>query len=95
MRLTRLGRLVLLLALVAVAFALLTLFGGQSAATGESGVPVETRVVEVAEGDSLWEIASTVAEPGEVQEMIYQIKELNALSGVGLVEGQTIAVPVG
>lgn len=93
-RLTRRGRLVLLLALVAVAFTMLAVFGAQSAATGESGAPVETRTVEVGEGDSLWQIAATVADSGEVQEMIHQIEELNALSGVGLVEGEEIAVPV-
>ena len=73
----------------------MTIFMGESAATGESGAPVETRTLEVGEGDNLWQIASTVAEPGEVREMIHQIEELNALSGVGLVEGQEIAVPVG
>ena len=40
-------------------------------------------------------IASTVAEPGEVREVIHQIEELNALSGAGVSEGQEIAVPVG
>ncbi len=94
-RLTRRGRLVLLVAFVALAFVALAVFGVQSAATGEAGAPVETRAVLIEEGDTLWGIASTVAEPGEVREMIYQIEELNALSGAGVVEGQEIAVPVG
>lgn len=93
-RLTRRGRLVILLTLVGLAFAMLTMLGGQSAATGEAGVPVETRTVVISEGDNLWQIAATVAAPGEVREMIHQIEELNALTGVGLVEGQEIAVPV-
>lgn len=95
LRLTRRGRLVLLVAFMALAFALLTVLGGESAATREGGVPVQTRTVEVAQGDTLWEIAATVAEPGEVRAVIYQIEELNALAGAGLVEGQQIAVPVG
>ncbi|HET9500491.1 MAG TPA: LysM peptidoglycan-binding domain-containing protein [Marmoricola sp.] len=95
LRLTRRGRLVFLVALVVLVFAALTVFGGQSAATDEAGAPVQTRTVEVAEGDTLWEIASTVAEPGEVREMIHQIQELNALSSAGVVVGQEIAVPVG
>ena len=94
-RLTRRGRLVLLVAFVALAFVALTVFVGESAATGKANAPMQTRTVEVGEGDNLWQIASTVAEPGEVREMIHQIEELNALSGVGLVEGQEIAVPVG
>jgi len=43
----------------------------------------------------LWAIASAVAEPGQVREMIHQIKELNALPSAALAEGQEIAVPVG
>jgi LysM repeat protein len=93
-RLTRRGRLVFLVALVALVFAALTVFGGQSAATGEAGAPVQTRTVEVGEGDTLWGIASEVAEPGEVREMIHRIQELNALSSASLDAGQEIAVPV-
>lgn len=94
-RLTRRGRLVLLTALVVVVFAALAVVGGQSAATGESGDPVETRTVEVGAGDTLWAIASSVSEPGQVREVVHQIEELNALSGAHLVVGQEIAVPVG
>lgn len=93
-RLTRRGRVVVLLAFVGLAFAAFTVFGGHSAATGEAGEPVPTRTVVVAEGDTLWAIASTVAEPGEVREMIHQIQELNALPSAGLSEGQKLAVPV-
>jgi LysM repeat protein len=95
LHLTRRGRLVFLAAFIAMVFAALTVFGGQSAATGEAGAPVQTRTVEVAQGDTLWAIASTVAEPGEVREMIHQIQELNALTSASLVVGQEIAVPVG
>jgi LysM repeat protein len=93
-RLTRRGRLVLLIGFVAVVFALLSVFGGQSAATSEVGEPVPTRTVQVSQGDTLWNIAATVAEPGQVRAMIHQIQELNALSGAGLEVGQQIAVPL-
>jgi LysM repeat protein len=83
---------VLLLALVLAA---LTVFGSRSAATDEAGAPVPTRSVEVAPGDTLWGIASDVAAPGEVPEMVHQIKELNAISGSGVRVGQEIAVPAG
>lgn len=94
MRLTRRGRLVFLMVFVALVFGMVTIFGGQSAATDDAGSPVETRTIQVAEGDTLWDIASTVAAPGQVREMIHQIEELNALSGAGLVEGQELAIPV-
>ncbi|HEU4513729.1 MAG TPA: LysM peptidoglycan-binding domain-containing protein [Nocardioidaceae bacterium] len=93
-RLTRRGRLTLLLVFVGLAFALFTVFGGQSAATGEAGEPVETTTVVVGEGDTLWGIASEVAEPGEVREMIHYIQELNALPSASLMRGQELAVPV-
>lgn len=94
-RLTRRGRLLILAGFLVVVFGALTVFGGHSAATGEVGAPVQTRIVEIAEGDTMWGIATTVAAPGEVREMIHQIQELNALNGAGLIEGQEIAVPVG
>jgi hypothetical protein len=86
---------VLLTLLVGLAFAVLSLIGDQSAATGEAGTPVATRTVVVEDGDTLWGIASTVAEPGEVREMIHQIRELNALPSASLMRGQRIAVPLG
>lgn len=94
-RLTRRGRVVLLGLFVGVVLAVLTVFGSQSAATGEPGVPVPTRTVEVAEGQTLWGIAAEVAEPGKVREMVHQIQELNAMSGSGVAVGQAIAVPLG
>lgn len=94
LRLTRRGRLVFLLVCCALLLATLTVLGGESAATGDAGSPVKSRTVEAGEGDTLWAIASSVAEPGEVRAMIHKIQELNALSGAGLVEGQEIAVPV-
>ncbi|MFZ5847620.1 MAG: LysM peptidoglycan-binding domain-containing protein [Actinomycetota bacterium] len=94
-RLTRRGRLVLLTLFVGLAFVALTVFGGHSAATGEAGAPVETRTVVVGEGDTLWGIASEIAEPGEVREMIHHIQELNALPSASLQRGQELAVPLG
>jgi hypothetical protein len=93
-RLTRRGRITLLVLLVSAAFVALSVIGGHSAATGEAGVPVETRTVVVGDGDTLWGLASVVAEPGEVREMIHHIQKLNALPGAGLQRGQELAVPV-
>jgi hypothetical protein len=94
-RLTRRGRVLAVLLLLGILLAVLTMFGSHSAATSDAGVPVQTRTIEVGEGDTLWGIASEVAKPGEVREMVHQIEELNALSGSGLSVGQEIAVPVG
>lgn len=94
-RLTRRGRVVAVVVLVGLLLAVLTVFGQHSAATGEAGTPVQTRTVEVGAGDTVWVIASEVAEPGQVREMVHQIEELNAMTGPGVAVGQQIAVPVG
>jgi LysM repeat protein len=95
LRLTRRGRVVLTLLFLGALLAVLTVFGARSAATGEAGAPVPTRTVVVSEGDTLWEIASEVAAPGEVRAMVHQIEELNALAGPELMVGQRVAVPLG
>jgi len=93
LRLTRRGRVVLLvLFLTAVMGAVLAL-GGYSAATDTRGPVQQTRTVVVGEGDTLWDIAARVAAPGEVREAVHELQELNALSGPELIEGQRIAVP--
>jgi hypothetical protein len=89
---------VLTLAFLAGVLALLVVVGAGSAATNGSRDAVDavpTRVVEVAEGDTLWGIASDMAAPGETREVIHRIKELNGLSGSALVEGQRLVVPQG
>ncbi len=94
-RLTRRGQVVLTVVFVALLMTVLTVFGSHSAATGESGTPVRTHAVVVGRGDTLWGIASKVAAPGKVGEMVIRIRELNALSTSGLAVGQRIAVPIG
>jgi LysM domain len=94
-RLTRRGRLAVVLLLMGLILVLLAVFGPHSAATGEVGTPVQTRTVEVGPGDTLWTIASDVAGPGQVRDMVHRIEELNALNGPAVAVGQEIAVPVG
>ena len=92
-RLTRRGRLVLTVLFLGLVLAAFTVFGTTSAATDEPGAPVQTRTVVVEEGDTLWGIAATVAEPGETRAMVHHLQELNALPGAGVYVGQRIAVP--
>ena len=93
LRLTRRGRLTLLAVFLDLALAVMSLLGGHSAATDEAGAPVATRTVVVGEGDTLWGIASEVAEPGGVREMVHYLQELNALPSPSLALGQKISVP--
>ena len=65
-----------------------------SVATGEPGTAEPTQVVLVGSGDTLWGIASDLAEDGEVRAMIDRISRLNALDSGMLVAGQELVVPV-
>lgn len=94
-RLTRRGRLVVLVACLLAALAVSVLVGAHSTATREGGTPAPTSTVVVGSGDTLWEIAAEVAEPGEVRAMVHRIAKLNALSGSSLQVGQELAVPLG
>ena len=96
LRLTRRGRIVVVLVFLTLLLASLLALGGYSAASDASDVRGEaqpTRTVVVGEGDTLWDIAAEVAAPGEVRTMVHELQELNALAGPELVEGQRIAVP--
>jgi len=93
-RLTRRGRLVVTLFLLLILTVASVFLAARSAATGEPGADTATRTVVVARGDTLWDIASGVADPGETREMVHRIETLNALPGPELVEGQELAVPL-
>ena len=94
-RLTRRGRVVLVLAFVAIALAVMTAFGGWATATLSGGTPEPVRVVEVAPGQTLYGIAAELAQPGEIRAMVHRIQELNSLPGGQISEGQKLAVPRG
>ena len=94
-RLTRRGRMVLVLAFLAIAVALMIPMSGWATATLTGGTPEPVRIVEVAPGDTLYGIAADLAEPGEIRAMVHRIQELNSLPGGQIAEGQKLAVPRG
>jgi hypothetical protein len=93
LRLTRRGRLVVVLVFLTVLMGAVLALSGYSAASDARGAAEPTRTVVVEEGDTLWGIAAEVAAPGDVREVVHELQELNALPGPELVEGQRIAVP--
>ncbi len=94
-RLTRRGRLVAVLAFLALALAVMTAMSGWATASLDGGTPEPVRVVQVKTGDTLYGIAGEVAAPGEVRQMVHRIQELNSLPGAQISVGQKLAVPRG
>jgi hypothetical protein len=92
-RLTRRGRLLVTMVLTALVLVAFLAAGGASVATRDAGEPTPIRTIEVERGQTLWAIASEIAEPGQVREMVYTIERLNSLPDATLTEGQMIAVP--
>ncbi len=93
MRLTRLGRLVLTIALVAVALAVLMLVGSPAESTGATHHPPAVTVV-VEPGQTLWDIAQEVAPDEDPRVVIADILDLNALTDAGSIRaGQPLYVP--
>jgi hypothetical protein len=93
-RLTRRGRLVVFLLALAFVLTAAIFLGTRSTATNESGTEIPTKLVMVGPGETLWSIASELAEDGEVRDMVDQIERLNALDDSMLYAGQELHVPV-
>ncbi|MFT4264432.1 MAG: LysM peptidoglycan-binding domain-containing protein [Nocardioides sp.] len=89
-RLTRRGRVVVfgagLLATLALAL-------GVTANSTATERPASLATITVGSGETLWDIASSVAVDGHTGDMVEQIKELNHLDSGALEAGQTLRVP--
>src|SRR5688572_22103562 len=97
-RLTRRGRVVVVLAGLVIALMAGVFLGAGSVATESKGTPEPTRVVQVTDGDTLWGIAAeAAAATGEddVRAMVEHIQRLNSLDSAMVVAGQRLRVPTG
>jgi len=97
LRLTRRGRAMLMVLGLATALAVSVMAGSGSIATTHSSPPAATEIVVVADGDTLWAIASDIAaSTGEkdVRTVMSQIETLNALESPMLLAGQQLRVPL-
>ena len=94
-RLTRRGRVVVVVvAALLVAFAIgVFVTAAGSVATQQPGTPEPTKIVQVGTGDTLWDIAASLADDGDVRAVMEEIKQLNALDSGVLQAGQRLVVP--
>lgn len=51
-------------------------------------------VVTVASGETLWSLASAMADGGDVQALVAEIASANSLKGVDVTAGQKLRIPV-
>jgi LysM repeat protein len=93
MRLTRRGRLVVLLLALGIVLTVGFALASGSVATQDAGTPDPTRVVMVGAGDTLWDIAADVAPEGDTRAMMDEIARLNALDSSMVTVGQKLIVP--
>src|SRR5205085_1148315 len=92
LRLTRRGRLLVLFALVVVAFGAFSLARTSSqAGTGRSRPAAHYVTVEP--GQTLWQIASSVAPADDPRDTVDRIRDLNGLATTVLRAGQRLVVP--
>jgi hypothetical protein len=93
LRLTRRGRLVVFLLGLVVLLGIGLALAAGSVATSEPGTAEPTTVITVGTGDTLWDIASDVADDGQVRDMMTRIERLNALDSTSLAAGQQLRIP--
>jgi len=95
LRLTRRGRLALTslvaLPLVAIAGAF-ALNGGTAVASGETSWQTFD-YVQVVGGESLWQVAESIAPEADPRDVVSDLVHLNQLSSADVQPGQQLAVP--
>lgn len=65
------------------------------ASAGDSAVPDRTVVVQVAPGETLWELAERAAPNSPTEQVVDRIRQLNGMRGVTVHPGQPLIVPDG
>jgi len=79
---------------LAVLLGLAGVLGSQAANAGAPAAAVPVVTHTVAEGETLWAIASGLAAPGEdVRDVVAELVDLNGLAGAQLRAGQQILLP--
>ena len=92
MRLTVRGRLVLGALAVMVAGA--GVVGTGRAQAQAPAPPIVVEAVTVAAGQTLWQLAGRVVEPGQdIRDVVARLVELNGMDGVDLAAGQRLLLP--
>lgn len=68
--------------------------GSSASASGANSAAKTFIVVTVASGETLWSLASAMADGRDVQSLVADIASANSLSGVDVNAGQKLRIPV-
>lgn len=93
LRLTRRGRLVVVVLVTLLAVAALLVGHGTVDASTTPGGSAALRTVVVEPGETLWQISHRVAPHADPRDTVLRIEELNALAGPVVRPGQQLLVP--
>ena len=93
-RLTRRGRVVVLLGALFLLLVSAFFLGSVAVGSETPGQAEPTEIVMVGTGDTLWGIAAELNTDGDVRSTMREIERLNALESVALSAGQKLRVPV-
>ncbi|MBC7630481.1 LysM domain-containing protein [Aeromicrobium sp.] len=94
-RLTTRGKVAVVTLVIAVIAVLAVAFGPSTAATDQTGTPLQTSTVTVMPGLTLWQIAAEANPNGDIRRTVDDIVQLNSLPNASALQmGSTISVPV-
>ena len=95
-RLNRRGRLARTFVVLSLAVVLASVFGLKAGAgtTDAVGAPTSFIEVTVAPGDTLWSLATRMADGGDVRAMVDEISSVNSLATAELQAGQKVRIPL-
>jgi Tfp pilus assembly protein FimV len=91
-RLTRRGRLAVVLALAALLFAAFSL-GRVGAEGSTSSAPAPSVSTTVVPGETLWSVAKRIAPGQDPRPVVEEIRRINSLPDAGLRAGQQLLLP--
>ena len=96
LRLNRRGRLARTFVVLSLAVVLASVFGLKAGAgtTDAVGAPTSFVEVTVAPGDTLWSLATRMADCGDVRAMVDEISSVNSLATAELQAGQKVRIPL-
>jgi hypothetical protein len=94
--LNRRGRLARTVVVLSLAVVMASVFGFQAGANTAETVTAQSSFIEVtaAPGDTLWSLATRMADGGDVRALVDEIASVNSLATAELQAGQKVRIPL-